>query len=68
MEHQNERPAGGQWAEQAKKGMQKQEKAAKQQHGQGDDRTPGKPIGQVAYAQGEEAGGDLRDTKLRRDK
>ena len=77
-DHQNERPMGGQWADQQKKGMKKQRRQAtpttKQesgqnvdednyQHGQqGDARAPGKP-GQVAYSQGEEAGGDLKSEK-----
>ena len=54
-DHQKERPMGGQWAQQQKKGMEKQ----KQQQGQnnqdavqqGGERTPDKPIGEVAYAQ-----------------
>ena len=41
---------------------------SQQQAEQRDDRTPDKPIGEVAYAQGDEAGGDLRDTKLEPEK
>ena len=76
-DHQNERLMGGQWAEQQKKGMQKQEAAQQsserhrrlsdeeqrkleqdvvretEEEGSGDERTPDKPIGQVAYADGQ---------------
>jgi hypothetical protein len=68
---------GGQWAEQQKAGMKKQEQAQQsaerhhdlsveeqrtleedvvretQEGGSGDDRTPDKPIDQVAYADGQ---------------
>jgi hypothetical protein len=53
-------PVGGQWAQQQKKGMEKQDQAGKKnQHQQaqnessgqqGDNRTPDESIGQVAYA------------------
>jgi hypothetical protein len=73
-DHQNERPKRGQW-----KGMEKQRQQAasntkqdgsqhvdedkQQQAPQGVDRTPDKPIGHVAYSQGEEAGNDLTSEK-----
>jgi hypothetical protein len=77
-DHQNERPLGGQWADQQKKGMKKQRQATsnrkheggqhvdedkQQQAPQGDDRTPDKAIGRVAHSQGEKAAGDLKSEK-----
>ena len=82
-DHQKERPMGGQWAEQQKKGMQTQQQAQHsagthrtlsdeeqrkleeevvretEQEATSDERTPGQPIGQVAYAEGQkpQAGG-----------
>ena len=58
-DHQNERPMGGQWADQQKNGMKKQRRQATptakhegsqhvdedNQAQRGDDRTPDKPIG-----------------------
>jgi hypothetical protein len=54
---------GGQWAQQQKKGMEKHQQGgqhgnegrrqqqAEQASGEGDERTPDKPIGEMAYAQ-----------------
>ena len=80
VDQQNALPMGGQWAQQQKAGIKKQEEAQQsaeshrdlsdeeqrkleqdvvrdtQEEGSGDDRTPDKPIGQVAYADGQKRG------------
>jgi hypothetical protein len=51
--HQNERPAGGQWAQQQKVKKQSQERQTQGgplEGKQSDARTPAQPIGEVAYA------------------
>jgi hypothetical protein len=61
--HPSGQPVGGQWAQQQKKGMEKHQQGgqhgnegrrqqqAEQASGEGDERTPDKPIGEMAYAQ-----------------
>jgi len=64
MKQQGGQPSQGQWAEQQKQALEKQAPNTKQQGGQhvteggkqqqqGDDRMPEKPIGQIAYADGQ---------------